>query len=189
MGTSAHYKKGGGESGIRTHGRCDTPPVFKTGSFNRSDISPLVDVLGTTIILAHPPGLCQQEIFVSGKIPPAAPRRQKGPAPVEESPDHPGCAPAPDPPAGTPAPADCRKFDGNFSSPVQNVYYDKISVVFIGGLLYNLYVGRRRPPGLPPARCTEGGESGGVNDEPFRCLPWPVSGGSPEGTGLPDGKG
>jgi hypothetical protein len=30
----------GGESGIRTHGRFDPSPVFKTGAFNRSAISP-----------------------------------------------------------------------------------------------------------------------------------------------------
>src|SRR5690606_15032564 len=32
--------KGGGESGIRTHGRFDPSPVFKTGALNRSAISP-----------------------------------------------------------------------------------------------------------------------------------------------------
>src|SRR5690242_7037899 len=32
---------GGGESGIRTHGRFDPSPVFKTGALNRSAISPL----------------------------------------------------------------------------------------------------------------------------------------------------
>ena len=31
----------GGESGIRTHGRFDPSPVFKTGALNRSAISPL----------------------------------------------------------------------------------------------------------------------------------------------------
>src|SRR3546814_11479543 len=30
----------GGESGIRTHGRFDPSPVFKTGALNRSAISP-----------------------------------------------------------------------------------------------------------------------------------------------------
>ncbi len=32
----------GGESGIRTHGRFDPSPVFKTGALNRSAISPLL---------------------------------------------------------------------------------------------------------------------------------------------------
>ena len=32
-------KRSGGESGIRTHGSCESP-VFKTGSLNHSDISP-----------------------------------------------------------------------------------------------------------------------------------------------------
>ena len=31
----------GGESGIRTHGRFDPSPVFKTGALNRSAISPM----------------------------------------------------------------------------------------------------------------------------------------------------
>ena len=47
LGTSAWLQvvsgyggeKGGGESGIRTHGSCESP-VFKTGSLNHSDISP-----------------------------------------------------------------------------------------------------------------------------------------------------
>ena len=30
----------GGEGGIRTHGPRERSPVFKTGSFNRSDTSP-----------------------------------------------------------------------------------------------------------------------------------------------------
>ncbi len=32
----------GGESGIRTHGRFDPSPVFKTGALNRSAISPML---------------------------------------------------------------------------------------------------------------------------------------------------
>ena len=34
-----HLNKIGGESGIRTHGSCESP-VFKTGSLNHSDVSP-----------------------------------------------------------------------------------------------------------------------------------------------------
>lgn len=38
FGASCVY---GGESGIRTHGRFDPSPVFKTGALNRSAISPM----------------------------------------------------------------------------------------------------------------------------------------------------
>lgn len=37
---SKTYMEVGGESGIRTHGRFDPSPVFKTGALNRSAISP-----------------------------------------------------------------------------------------------------------------------------------------------------
>jgi hypothetical protein len=33
-------KENGGESGIRTHGPRERSPVFKTGAFNHSAISP-----------------------------------------------------------------------------------------------------------------------------------------------------
>ena len=36
-----HGYRSGGESGIRTHGRFDPSPVFKTGALNRSAISPI----------------------------------------------------------------------------------------------------------------------------------------------------
>ena len=43
----------GGESGIRTHGRFDPSPVFKTGALNRSAISPVCGpALGRGRILA-----------------------------------------------------------------------------------------------------------------------------------------
>ncbi len=35
----------GGESGIRTHGTLTSSPVFKTGAFNRSAISPSTNLL------------------------------------------------------------------------------------------------------------------------------------------------
>src|SRR2546427_4110882 len=36
-----HLLRIGGESGIRTHGRFNPSPVFKTGALNRSAISPI----------------------------------------------------------------------------------------------------------------------------------------------------
>ena len=39
-GHEATKKGAGGESGIRTHERLTPLPVFKTGAFNRSAISP-----------------------------------------------------------------------------------------------------------------------------------------------------
>ena len=38
-GPTGRQTQRGGESGIRTHGSCESP-VFKTGSLNHSDISP-----------------------------------------------------------------------------------------------------------------------------------------------------
>ena len=35
------FREGGGESGIRTHGRLTPTAVFKTAALNRSAISPL----------------------------------------------------------------------------------------------------------------------------------------------------
>lgn len=43
-----HFAKIGGESGIRTHVSLSTNPVFKTGAFNRSAISPKLLGLKTT---------------------------------------------------------------------------------------------------------------------------------------------
>ena len=39
LSIAPRQERGGGESGIRTHGSCESP-VFKTGSLNHSDISP-----------------------------------------------------------------------------------------------------------------------------------------------------
>src|SRR3970040_1937303 len=43
----------GGESGIRTHGRFDPSPVFKTGALNRSAISPKLAAAAPCGAAAH----------------------------------------------------------------------------------------------------------------------------------------
>src|SRR5689334_14679738 len=43
------HTRNGGESGIRTHGRFDPSPVFKTGALNRSAISPLKSRSGQAV--------------------------------------------------------------------------------------------------------------------------------------------
>ena len=54
--------KGGGESGIRTHGSFESP-VFKTGSLNHSDISPHLFQSEAKLILPY------LGRFVKGKRP------------------------------------------------------------------------------------------------------------------------